>query len=518
MTYRIGVDVGGTHTDAALLDPQLNCLATAKVRTTPDVMRGIEQAIATVLDSPLSVPREQIGLAMLGTTHCTNALVERQHLQRVGLLRLAAPATLAIPPQAGWPQDLVAAVPLKYAIVCGGYEYDGRVLAELDEQEIRAALRSWRGEIDAVAVCGVFSPISGKQEAQAAQWVRDELGSGIAVTLSSEIGSVGLLERENAAILNAALGVVARRAIGGFRDALSQAGLGHARSYLGQNDGTLMSLELAESYPIMTLGCGPTNSLRGAAFLSGLKDALVVDVGGTTSDIGALIDGFPRESASAVEIGGARLNLRMPDILAIGVGGGTIVRAMGDAVTLGPDSVGYKLNEMAQIFGGDTLTLTDVATAVEAMPALAPHPVRSPLAFCQQAYAVMVERIEEGIDRMKVGSAGVPVVLVGGGSLLLPDALQGTSEVIRPPHFGAANAIGVAIAEISGEIDQIVQVPQGERDTTLAALRSRVLAQAVEAGAQPNAVRIIAEEVTPLAYLPGNACRVRLKAAGPLVC
>ncbi len=515
MSWRLGVDVGGTHTDAALLDPQLNCVASVKVPTTRDVTGGVAHAVESLMARMPGI-RAQVRYAMLGTTHCTNALVERRELQRVGLLRLGAPATDAVPPQSGWPRDLVQAFELRHALVRGGFEYNGAVLAELDEAEVRAALAPWRGELDAVAICGVFAPVDASQEQRVAAWVRDALGEGVGISLSSEIGSLGLLERENATVLNAALGGVARRAIGGFRDALQRSGLGDVRLFLGQNDGTLLTLADAEAYPILTLGCGPTNSLRGAAFLSGLRDGLVVDVGGTTADIGVLLDAFPRESATAVDIGGVRLNLRMPDILALGLGGGTVVRAVGDRLVLGPDSVGYRLATDAQCFGGDVLTLTDVAIGAGAAPQIGSHAVRADADTCRRAHAQMVAELEEGIDRMKVGAADVPLVLVGGGSLLVPDALKGVSEVIRPPHFGAANAIGVAIAEISAEVDRIVGLPAADRARTLARLREEAVAAAIASGAEPAGTRVLAEEITPLAYLPGDSARVRIKTAGPL--
>ena len=138
-----------------------------------------------------------------------------------------------------------------------------------------------------------------------------------AVTLSSEIGRIGLLERENAAIMNACLRDLARQIVAAFRARASPSSASRAPLYLTQNDGTLMSADFAEQYPVLTFASGPTNSMRGAAFLSGLKDAMVVDIGGTTSDVGALTHGFPREASVAVEIGGVRTNFRMPDVLLV---------------------------------------------------------------------------------------------------------------------------------------------------------------------------------------------------------
>src|SRR5205823_9911305 len=142
-------------------------------------------------------------------------------------------------------------------------------------------------------------------------------------TLSSDIGRIGLLERENAAILNACLGQLARETVTAFRQAIADLGI-TAPLYITQNDGTLMSADYAEQYPVLTFASGPTNSMRGAAFLSGVRDAVVVDVGGTTSDVGVLRHGFPREASTEVEIARVRTNFRMPDIVSFGLGGGSI--------------------------------------------------------------------------------------------------------------------------------------------------------------------------------------------------
>ena len=139
------------------------------------------------------------------------------------------------------------------------------------------------------------------------------------ISRSHEIGSIGLLERENATVLNAALTGVAERATEGFAAALRASGI-TAAAFLSQNDGTLMTFERAAGQPVLTIGSGPTNSLRGGGWLAGLRDAVVVDVGGTTADLGVLVKGFPRESAAAVEVGGVRTNFRMPDLVSVALG------------------------------------------------------------------------------------------------------------------------------------------------------------------------------------------------------
>src|SRR5204862_571936 len=123
------------------------------------------------------------------------------------------------------------------------------------------------------------------------------------------------------------------------------------------------AVDYAERYLVSTFASGPTNSMRGAALLSGELDCAVVDIGGTTSDVGVLQCGFPREAAVAVDIGGVRTNFRMPDVLSIGLGGGSVVAGSDCAVTVGPTSVGYRLTEEALVFGGSTPTITDAAVA-----------------------------------------------------------------------------------------------------------------------------------------------------------
>lgn len=126
-----------------------------------------------------------------------------------------------------------------------------------------------KGHVDSIAICGVFSPVNGDQELQAAEWIQQEL-PGVNLSLSHKVGSLGLLERENATILNAALQGTAKRFVDGFCNALINHEI-HTTPYFGQNDGTLMSQQFALMYPILTVACGPTNSIRGASHLTKLK-------------------------------------------------------------------------------------------------------------------------------------------------------------------------------------------------------------------------------------------------------
>ena len=514
LELRLGIDVGGTNTDAVVLDRDDRLLARAKVPTTPDVSSGIAAAAAAAV-ADLGADRGRITHAMLGTTHATNAVLERRHLRRVAVIRIGAPATFAIRPLFGWPEDLRATISVGEEIVRGGFEFDGREIVALDPDEIARFAASVAGRAECVAISSVFAPVSAEHELTARDIVRKELGHDVPVSLSHEIGSIGLLERENATVLNAALTGVAHDVAGAFRGALEACGLDPI-TFFAQNDGTLMDLEYALRYPVLTIGSGPANSIRGAAYLTGSTDAIVVDVGGTSADVGVLVNGFPRESSSGVEIGGIQTNFRMPDLVTIAVGGGTIVHGDGEDVEVGPASVGYHLTEEALVFGGSTPTLTDAAVAAGRVDLGDAGSLEGHGDVLTRALARAETMLAEAVDRVKTSREDRPLIAVGGGSILVPDAVPGISEVHRPDHFDVANAIGAAIASASGEVDRIFNLGAGGREAAVAEASEEARDRAVAAGASPDRVEIVELEEIPLAYLTNPAVRIRAKAAGPL--
>ncbi|MGH3178224.1 MAG: hydantoinase/oxoprolinase family protein, partial [Streptosporangiaceae bacterium] len=224
------------------------------------------------------------------------------------------------------------------------------------------------------------------------------------------------------------------------------------------------------------------------------------------------VNGFPRESSYGVEIGGIRTNFRMPDLVTIALGGGTVV----SEGRIGPRSVGYRLPEEALIFGGTTATLTDCAVAAGRAALGNAAQIGSHRARLTEALARADVMLAEAIDRMKTSRDARPLIAVGGGSILVPDAIPGVSEIIRPEHFDAANAVGAAIASVSGQVDRIFHVGAGGRQAILDEAQEDARERAVAAGADPAAVQIIEIEEIPLAYLTSPAVRVRVKAAGAL--
>src|SRR5262249_49558315 len=136
--------------------------------------------------------------------------------------------------------------------------------------------------------------------------------------------------------------------------------------------------------------------------------------------------------------------------------------------------------------------------------------------FVERTLSQIEERIAEAVDRMKTSADSIPVVVVGGGSILLRDELRGASRPGRPEHFAVADAVGAAIAQVGGEVDRVVSLDGLSRDTALDEAKQEASEKAVAAGADPATVHIVDVEEVPLAYLPGNAVRVRVKAVGDL--
>ena len=510
---RIGIDVGGTNTDAVVMEGT-QVIAGVKAATTADVMSGVVAALQAVLEASKLSP-DSIDVVMIGTTHFTNAVVQRRDLAQTAAVRLGLPATASLPPMVDWPEDLKQTIGNHGYLAHGGNEFDGRVISPLNEEELLGIAADIKAKgISTIAITSVFSPVSSDFEKRAGEIFARAL-PGAHITLSSDIGRIGLLERENAAIMNACLRDLSAKVVDAFGDAIKAAGI-KGKFFLTQNDGTLMEASFAKQFPVLTFASGPTNSMRGAAFLSGVGDAIVVDIGGTTSDVGSLHKGFPRQATVAVEVGGVRTNFRMPDVFSIGLGGGSHVVDGPDGVKVGPQSVGYRIVTEALIFGGSTLTTSDIEVAAgraelgdkSKVAHLAPD-------LLDRTQKKIMSMLEDCVERSRLSPDPLPVIVVGGGSILVHGPIGGL-EVIKPNHFAVANAVGAAIAQVSGEVDRVYTLADISRDAALADAKQRATDAAVAAGALRESIEIVDVEDVPLAYLPGNATRVRVKAVGEL--
>lgn len=515
--YRIGIDVGGTNTDAVLMKNN-EVLAATKKPTTRDVTSGIKKALDAVIEES-GVAQADIKGVMIGTTHFTNAVVERRFLSQTAVIRICLPATTSVPPFSDWPEDIREIIDAGSYMVKGGYEFDGREINPLDENHIKEIAHALKqNSIKSVVINSVFSPINDDIEERVATIINSIYPECQSV-LASSVGRIGLLERENAAILNASLLSLSETTVDAFAAALKFCGL-TCPFFITQNDGTLMNAEFVKKFPVLTFASGPTNSMRGAVFLSGKQDAIVVDIGGTTTDVGLVQNAFPRQASTTVDVGGVRTNFRMPDMVSVGLGGGSKVdvqqSSKSKTVKVGPQSVGYRISDEALVFGGSQITATDIAvSAGRADVGFAKLLDSLDTEVVTEALTQIDQIILETVEKNRLSSANIPVIVVGGGSILSPEKI-GSLDVIKPNNFAVANAVGAAIAQVSGETDKIYHLAESSRQEAIADAIQVAIKKAEQAGAKSASIKVIEQEDVPLAYLPGNATRIRIKVVGDL--
>ncbi|MDA5192829.1 hydantoinase/oxoprolinase family protein [Govanella unica] len=514
--YRLGIDVGGTNTDAVIMRGREVVTATKRA-TTQSVGDGVVDAVTVTLQQS-GLAASAIKAVMIGTTQFVNAFLQRKNLSELAIIRISLPRTDGVPPMVSWPKDLRAILGSNIYMTKGGAYYTGQDYIPLDEEAIAAAALDIKAKgLKAIAISANFAPIRPDLEHRARDIVRGIIPDAM-ITLSSDVGGIGLIDRENAAIINASLMAFSREVVTSLVQAIKNLNIS-APLYISQNDGTLLTTEAAEAYPILTCSAGPTNSIRGAAFLTGLQEAVVVDIGGTTTDIGFLVKGFPRETTGVNYIGGVRTNFRMPDVLSIALGGGSIVREEERGIEVGPQSVGFHIREEALLFGGPTLTTTDVAVKARDLsgigdPAKVAHLDDD---FVSRVMDAIRLRIEDAVDQMKTSSKPVPVVMVGGGSILVTGAVAGASDVLMPPYAEVANAVGAAIAQVSGRVDKLYDYGQdGGRLAVLEIAKQDAIDAAIRAGADPDTVEVLDIAELPMMHMKTNAVQVKVRAVGNL--
>ena len=333
MTLLIGLDTGGTFTDAALLDTATGAvIGTGKSLTTrEDLSIGVGGAISRVLDA-FDGDAADIGLVSLSTTLATNAVVEgvggRVCLIMIGFDRSALERA-----------DLARALGQdRVFFIAGGHNADGSPQTRLDEAAIRSAVSETAGDISAFAVAGHFATRNPDHETRARDLL---LALGDApVTCSHELSSsLGGPRRALTAVLNARLINLLDRLVAATESIMAERGL-TCPLMVVKGDGSLLQADYARSRPVETVLSGPAASLAGAAFLAGTRTALVADIGGTTTDIALLQNGAPRLKADGALVGGWQTMVEAADIRTCGLGGDSevrpVTRGTAGGLTLGP--------------------------------------------------------------------------------------------------------------------------------------------------------------------------------------
>jgi DUF917 family protein/N-methylhydantoinase A/oxoprolinase/acetone carboxylase beta subunit len=495
-----------------------------KTPTTANVTSAITTAVRKVLEIS-KVPLDEILCLVIGTTSFINAVVEQdaRRLKKVGILRLSKSFLREIPPFSEFPPGLAKLCDGYIGYVDGGLAIDGSEESPVREGQVVEHCRKLKElDIKSIVIAGVFSPIDETfhQEDSVREVVLRELPEAD-VVCSHKVANIGFKERENASILNASMLHFARRTIRAFKTSMQELKL-TCPLYLTQNDGTIVDAASAMEYPIKTFSSGATNSMRGAAYLAGpeldrTKPTIVVDMGGTTSDVGVLEkSGFPRQAPAYVSIAGVTVNYSLPLVHSIGLGGGSIVRDHESGVTVGPDSVGFRLESESRVFGGKKLTATDVSVAA-GKAFIGNKDLVSEVTFetTSKSEAVIRKSLEDAIDVVKTSPEPLPVLLVGGGAIIAPAELKGASKIVRPLFHDVANAVGAATSKVGGTVDIVQSTAKQTVAEAVEHAKKLAVERAEASGAEPKSVTIADVDSIPLQYVT-NQVRTIVRAVGDL--
>lgn len=335
MAILLGVDTGGTYTDAVLLRDETEVIASAKALTTrQDLAIGVAGAVRRVLEQT-GIRPEEIALASLSTTLATNALVEGQG-GRVALVYIGF--------REGDLDRHGLAEVLKgdpALVLTGGHDHAGTEAAPLDTETLEAFLASDAAQVTGFAVAAQFATRNPAHELAAARIIAERTGRP--VTCSHQLSArLNGPRRAVTAVLNARLVGMIDRLIGRAQDVLTEMGI-TAPLMVVRGDGALMSAEQARIRPIETILSGPAASIVGARWLTGIDEGLVSDIGGTTTDVAMLKGGRPVIDPEGAEVGGHRTMVEAVAMRTTGLGGDSqvhvVTEGLDGGVSLGPRRV-----------------------------------------------------------------------------------------------------------------------------------------------------------------------------------
>lgn len=314
MRLGLGIDTGSTCTDAVLLDLDGDKIrTTAKTPTTHDDLRhGILEAMDEVLDG---VPSEDIVSVAVSTTLATNAIVEGRG-RPVGLVLL------------GWEPEKTASFPLCERVgVRGRFNARGEELEPLSTADLEAVAERLAPQVEAFAICGYFSVRNPQHERDAKRILQER--TGLPAVCGHELTTeLGIHERAVTAVLNARIAPLVDGFLADIEAALKDRGI-EAPLMIVKSDGSLVDVAEAKVHPVETILSGPAASAIGGHQLAGVDDGIVVDIGGTTTDIVVLHNGFPNLVREGAVVGGWRTRVPAADIWTVGLGGDSHVRLAG---------------------------------------------------------------------------------------------------------------------------------------------------------------------------------------------
>ncbi|ONI88986.1 hypothetical protein ALI144C_05650 [Actinosynnema sp. ALI-1.44] len=447
----------GARSAAAVLDHDGRVVVAVERET--ETVGGILDAVLEAA-RPHGIPASKIDHVMFAVTDLRALAAATGYwrgwpgrLAKVAAVRLGA-ATTSVPPLALWPPEMRERVVVASTCLSGGAMLDGSDYEPLDIEGMLAFARRISGTVGAVAITGVFSSVTPRHELAAAEVIREEMGASGAILLSHEYGGLGLVERENATILQAALTAPVAEEAAKLLAVVNERGLSRAEVFLARSDGTIATLDNAVTHPLSLLGATDATSVVGAAVLSGERDALVglTKADGNVRAVCALTDSRPRMTVGHTEVAGVPTGLSVPALVPIH------------------------------------------ASVEEAIDRAKDAPGDLPLLLVGPGTRAFVNSLSPRI----VGTA-----------------LAGTVRVESPADAEAAAAVGAAAAPVVGEARRIVPLNSPRLEEIRTAVREAARASAMRAGADPAKVGLVWTEEKPLAYLSEPTVVMRVRAGGP---
>ncbi|MDR3639689.1 MAG: hydantoinase/oxoprolinase family protein [Humidesulfovibrio sp.] len=482
----LGIDVGGTHTDAVALD-ESGIAAQVKVKTNhKDLLASVNQALEGIL---ATIPAGDVSQLNLSTTLSTNAIVQGT-LEDVGMLVVPGPGISA--------DDFMLC--RDYHVLKGSIDHRGSEIERLDPTEAQRAIDSCRERGVRVFGCvGKFSTRNPLHENTLRQMLgpAEEEGAA-AVTLGHELGGrLNFPRRLATAYFNCAVW----RVFGTFADAveksLERLGLGHVRVNTLKADGGTFPLNQARKMPVQSIFSGPAASVMGIIALCDINhDSIILDIGGTTTDIAVFVDGQPLVEHDGIHIGSHPTLVRALKVHSIGIGGDSAISVLGEAVRVGPNRLGPSQADCVEpgcaCAEGARPTLIDalnctgaashgnVEASRQAVAAFARCHAISPEVLAQRAAEAAAEAIFKAtrelldeindkpvytIHELLEGRRVVPkrVYLMGGPAQAMREAVHQRFELftVVPEHYGVANAIGAALTRNTASLELFADTEKG---------------------------------------------------------
>lgn len=435
---RVGIDIGGTFTDLFVLEAD-DRGSIYKSPTTPHdpsegLLNGLEKA-AHAIDESLDEFLAKVELIVHGTTIATNAVLTRQGAKtgfvttegfrdilnmRRGIREHQNNSKYS-PPAPLVPRDLIATVRERV-------DATGRVLVELNEDDVRAAARHFREEgVEAVAVSYLWSFLEPYHETRTAEILREEV-PGVFVTVSSDVlPQIRAYERHSTTVLNAFVGPKLQKYLANIERQLATRGFA-GTLLIVQSNGGVMSPEIASEMAVNALMSGPAAGPGAAlqyASMHGSKDVITVDMGGTSFDVALVRDGEPLLTSDS-EIGGHHVALPMLDIHTIGAGGGSIIWLdAGGVLRVGPQSATADPGPACYGRGGENPTVTDADLLMGYL---------NPSLFGDGAFGLDVDAARKAVEEKIAKPLG----------LSLDEAVEGIYRVVNAAMAEAVNEVSVA--------------------------------------------------------------------------